>query len=90
MDIVICAIVVYVGSLTIFGFKRNLGKTKERIKMYLDDLTYFMAIGYANFYGCWRHSAHVFARNYGKPVTIEQIMKDWKELIPIIPLRNPE
>lgn len=47
--------------------------------MYLDDSTYFMAIGYANFMGAGDIRAHVFARNYGKPVTIEQIMKDWKE-----------
>lgn len=33
--------------------------------MYLDDSTYFMAIGYANFMGAGDIRAHVFARNYG-------------------------
>ena len=47
--------------------------------MYLDDSAYFMAIGYANFMGAGDIRGHIFARNYGKPVTIEQIMKDWEE-----------
>ena len=47
--------------------------------MYLDDSAYFMAIGYANFMGAGDIRGHVFARNYGSPVTIERIMDDWKK-----------